>query len=107
MKIEVIELDGGVFALICECEDEKTIMKFNEMGYDGNGYTWDGILESISRLVFENVEDLSFSPEADSAMVTSANRDKLDTLAAEARKAFSTPDYLERVIENADPEHLE
>jgi hypothetical protein len=108
MNIDISELDENTFALVCECEDEDTIMRFNEMGYDGNGYTWHGILESISRLVFEGgAEDLSFSPEADSAMVTSPNKDRLETLASEARKAFTDSAYMERVIANADEEELE
>lgn len=104
MSASVSELEGG-YALTCEEVSETAELLFDDLGLEGNGHTWCGVFESLSRQLFgQNTSEFSFSPEADSVMILSKSKENLDILASEANKAFDDCDYLNRIIENATSE---
>ena len=108
LQTKIIELDDALFALTIECCDEETIKKFNEKGFEGNGYTWCGIIESIARLEFgDKSSSLSYSPEADSTMVIYKDKETLKNLELKVTEALKNSDYMKKVIENSNPEYMD
>ena len=107
-RIEVVKLSPGKHALTIACFDEEIVSRFREMGCEGNGYTWCGLVESAARILFgQQAETLSHSPTADSAMATSEDPAPLEIIAAHLRSAFHDDQKMAELIENANPEFLE
>ena len=104
LETEIFEIDDDVFALTVECFDQKAIKHFKKQGYEGNGYTWQGLTESIARLELDDkANDLCHTPGADEAMVTSDDEAILQLIETKIKMAFNNTDYMKKVIDNADP----
>ncbi|MCJ8330842.1 MAG: hypothetical protein HRT89_06355 [Lentisphaeria bacterium] len=107
LDIKVIDIDDR-FALIVECFDEQIIAEFQELGFDGNGYTWCGILESIARFISEDkAREILHTPEADNAMAIHNSKEYLEEIASKIRHAFEDSEYMKIVVQGADPEYIE
>ncbi len=108
VKTAVDDLGEGRYFLIVECLDEGAMVFFEEQGYDGNGYTWHAIVDALARSrLGSRYEDLSFSPEADNLMVTSADKRLLTELETAVSAEASSTQGLQRLLQRADPELLE
>lgn len=107
VRIEIQDHVDGELALIVECTDEDVISQFQKRGFEGNGYTWQGLVESALRLVALPGDQVSHSPEADGAMLRSRNRALLEAVADELRRAFAEEAAMEALLRNADPDRIE
>lgn len=107
ISTKVIELAGD-YALVVGSQDEAAIAFLRERGFEGNGYTWHGLVDSIARLrMSTEVPRLTWSPEADDLLVTCADEATLERLAALVTSFTQDELLLNSAIENADPELME
>jgi len=102
-----IALDDG-HGLLVGSTDPDTIEFFNDRGLDGNGYTWNGIVDSIARLEMPSEHGkLDWSPEADDLLVLSSDPDLLKRLETLVQQYVGDESMMERALENADPEMMD
>jgi hypothetical protein len=107
VSAKIVELNGG-YALVVGCHDKDAIEFLRSRGYEGNGYTWHGLVHSIARLrMCAELPLLKWSPEADDLLVISDDRKTLERLAAMVTSFAQDQSLLNSAIENADPELME
>ena len=107
IAISVCELDD-CFGLTVAGVGTETVEYFERRGLEGNGYTWDGVVDSIARLEMPECHDqISSSPEADDLLVTCNDRQVLERLAEQVRRYAADVALMDRAIEEADPDLLE
>ena len=108
LNVDIAEFTtSNAFALTIASGDEATIGFFNQLGFEGNGYTWDGILSTLARMKFsERLDELSFSPEAESALVHCRDPMLIEALATELRAICGNKSEMLRLIQSATRGYL-
>ena len=107
VETTLIELDGK-HGMIVGSEDPETVEFFHDRDLDGNGHTWNGVVDSIARLeMTAEYDKLDWSPEADDLLVLSADSDLLQRLSDLVQQYVSDESKMELALENADPEMID
>jgi hypothetical protein len=103
----LVEHENGTFSLVFD-DFDATAATFEEMGQEGGGYGWHGVVEALVRMKAPRVaKKLSYDPEASLFAVVSKDRRALATVAGLIRSAIADPQLLREAIENADPELMD
>lgn len=99
--------DDYIATFETDYDHDETVRWFEEQGLMGNGYTLDALIDSICRSELADVYDqLEFSPEADSALVSSRNETAIKRLVVLMKKMLSDPAAIRLALEKADPTAL-
>ena len=84
---------------------ESAVAVFEEMGYTGNGYTWDAVVDALIRMhASDLVDKLDYTSEGGMFCVESTDPEALKIVAQLLRKALQDTDLLREAIKNADKE---
>ena len=96
------------FSLVIDGNVEATREWFEERGFDGNGYSVHGLVDSIVRWKLpELFDELSFSPEADNLMITCDERGPLEEVQKAVEAVSTSESALQEAVDKADPECME
>ena len=106
---ELVEHENGQYSLILS--DNNFIAYapiFEEMGWEGGGYNWAGVADSLVRMKAPALaEKLSYDPEAGMFAAVSEDREALEQVGLLLRSAMNDPELLREAIEKADPERMD
>lgn len=103
----LVEDDDGNYSLTFS-DFDATAELFEEMGQEGGGYGWHGVVDALVRLKAPKLADrLSYDPEASTFVALSRDQDALRQVAELIRKAIADPKLLKQAIEKADPELMD
>lgn len=81
---------------------------FEEMGWDGGGYSWHGVVDALVRMKApELAAKLDYDPEASMFVALSDDPEVLAQVAGLMREALGNPALLREAIEKADPELMD
>jgi Immunity protein 51 len=87
---------------------DSTADTFEELGQDGGGYGWHGVVDALIRMKAPKLKrKLHFDPEASLFAVNSKDQDALKQVAELIREAINSPELLREAIQNADPELMD
>lgn len=99
--------DAGTYSLAFD-DFDPTAEVFEEMGQDGGGYGWHGVVDALVRMKAPKLKKkLQYDPEASLFVVFSKDRAALEQVAALMREALADPAVLREAIENADPDLMD
>src|SRR5947208_13835105 len=101
---QLVEHEDGTYRLLLT-DFDATAATFEEMGQEGGGYGWHGVVEALVRMKAPHIaKKLSYDPEASMFVAVSKDRRVLRKVAGLIRSAIDDPKLLKEAIENADPE---
>ena len=104
---QLVEHEDGTGSLLSS-DFDATAAVFEEMGQEGGGYGWHGVVEALVRMKAPRIaKKVSYDPEASMFVAVSKDRRALGTVAGLIRGAIADPQLLREAIENADPELME
>jgi Immunity protein 51 len=99
--------DDGTLSL-CFDDFDAAAEVFEEVGYEGGGYGWHGVVEALVAMRASKLKrQLRYDPEASMFCVVSRNRDALRAVAGLIRAAVADPALLREALGRADPEIME
>ena len=100
--------DNNGFGAYFEVGDDPTYEWLQEKGFDGNGYTVLGLIDSMCRLdLTTDAGKYEMEAEADNAWVYGQDKDAIERLIAKFEECTANADGINRLIENGDEEILE
>ena len=103
----LVELDGK-YGLLVESDDPATSEFFEQRGLEGNGYTWNGVVESIARLEMAGeCQKLDWSPEADSILILCSESEPLERLEQHIADYAGDDSKIESALAAANPEMMD
>ena len=101
---QIGEQEGGTYSLMFT-DFDATTATFEELGREGGGYGWHGVVEALVRLKAPHLaRRLTYDPEASMFVALSKDRHALETVAGLIRSAIADSRVLNEAIENADPD---
>jgi hypothetical protein len=99
--------EDGSYSL-CFDAFEATQAIFEEMGWDGGGYSWHGVVDALVQLKAPDLQEkLDYDPEASMFVALSEDQEALAQVAGLIREAIDDPTILREAIENADPDLMD
>ena len=104
---DLVESGDGTFSLCFE-DFDATADTFEEMGQEGGGYGWHGVVDALVRMKAPKLRrKLRYDPEASMFVALSKDWEALKQVAELIRGAIDDPALLKEAIENADPELMD
>lgn len=102
--IKILPQHQGRYCLtIMEPESNAVKALFEDLGLQGGGYTWEGIVSALLReRLPDRAGDISIGAEADNMYVHSADRALLETIAELVAEVASDPQKIEKLVETDD-----
>jgi hypothetical protein len=101
-EILIFESEDGRYCLNLVGTDDRTYELFKELERQGGGYTWEGIVTSLSELNTPNVlHKVDIGAEADNMYIYTAHRKTLEDIASLVRDACSDHSLLQKAIDHA------
>jgi hypothetical protein len=95
--------DGRYSPLLTEFDATASV--FEEMGQEGGGYGWHGVVEALVRMKAPGLaRKVKYDPEASMFVAYGKNRAALEKVAGLIRAAIQDAALLRQAVENADPE---
>ena len=99
-----LEHEDGTLSLAFR-DFDPTAATFEELGQDGGGYGWHGVVDALVRMKApELAKSLDYDPEASMFVALSRDRRALEAVAGLIRAAIADPALLKAAIEDADPD---
>ena len=99
--------EDGTFGLVFS-DFNGTAAVFEDMGYDGGGYGWHGVVDALVRMKAPKIlKKLRYDPEASELVVLSKDRNAIEQVAELIREAARDRELLRTAIGKADPELME
>jgi hypothetical protein len=81
---------------------------FEEMGYEGGGYGWHGVVDALVRRKLPRIaRDLEYDPEGSLFAALSDDPNALNEVAVLIQNAMADPALLRQALENADPDLMD
>ena len=97
---QLVEHDDGTCSLVFD-DFDATAATFEEMGQEGGGYGWHGVVEALVRMKAPELrKKIEYDPEASMFSAISKDRDALKQVAGLIRAAVKDPALLKQAIEN-------
>jgi hypothetical protein len=104
---KLIENEDGTYSLLLT-DFDRTAQTFEEMGQDGGGYGWHGVVDALVRMKAPKLKrKVRYDPEASMFVALSKDREALKQVAELIRSAIHEPALLKEAIEKADPELMD
>jgi hypothetical protein len=101
------ENEDGTFSLGFT-DFDGTAAIFAELGHEGGGYGWHGVVDALVRMKAPKVRrKLRYDPEASMFVVLSKDREAIRQVAALIRAAVDDPALLREAIAAADPDLMD
>jgi hypothetical protein len=105
MKIFMNEGNGKLCLTIMEPESDEVREFFEELGLQGGGYTWQGIVSAlVDGKLPDLADELEVDAEADNMWVYALERGHLERVAALVRSVASSPAMIRRIVEDEENE---
>lgn len=87
---------------------DPTLPTFERLGFEGGGYSWEGVARSAIRVHSPDLADrLKFDPEGSMFVAHGSDAAALKKLGRLLAQAFHDPKELERLVRAADPDWLD
>jgi len=100
----LIETSTGNFSLLLS-EFSPADQAFTEAGYEGGGYSWEGVAKYLVQSSAPELERrFNYDPEASMFCAYGDDRAALEALGALMSRAFHDLDVLRQILSAADPE---
>lgn len=80
---------------------------FEEAGFDGGGYAWEGVVRALVQMHAPKLKKLSYDPESSMFCVVSKDREAIEQVAALIQRVLADPAQLRDAIAHADPDIME
>ena len=104
-RLSVSKYPDGRYCLDLMDADERTQALFESRGFQGGGYTWEGIVRSLIEMrIPDALPQLSLGAEADNMYVYCSSRELLEDVAALIRAAIDDPQLMISAIEHGGEE---
>ena len=95
----IAEIAKGKFSYNYFNHRPEIIEFFESKGYQGGGYTWEGLARAGSELSGSKLLSLiEFDPEGDALYAYSSSRPALEELEAVVKRIAAEPDFLDKCI---------
>jgi hypothetical protein len=100
---QLVEHDGSCSLLFTDCLPTEGL--FEEMGQEGGGYGWHGVVDALVRMKAPHLKCLlDYDPEGSLFVALSEDREALGEVAGLIRASIAEPELLRESIRHADPE---
>jgi hypothetical protein len=104
---QLIEHDEGSCSLLFT-DFHPTEALFLEMGREGGGYGWHGVVDALVRMKAPHLAGLlDYDPEGSMFVALSEDREALGVVAGLIRASIADPDLLWEAIRHADPDLMD
>src|SRR5262249_12980086 len=104
---QLVAQEDGTYSLLLT-DFDRTAATFEEMGQEGGGYGWHGVVEALVRMRAPKLKrKVRYDPEASMFVAYSKDREALKQVAALIRDAIAQPALLKEAIAKADPELMD
>jgi hypothetical protein len=104
---EIFDRGDGTYSLGFD-DFDSTADVFEEMGYEGGGCGWHGVVDAlVRRKVPRLARNLEYDPEGSLFAALSDDPNALNEVAVLIRNALDDPALLRQALENADPDLMD
>jgi hypothetical protein len=98
--------DGTISLMITDFD--ATAEVFEEMGQEGGGYGWHGVVDALVRMKAPKIKKkIAYDPESSMFVAYSKDHKAIEQVGALIREAIQNPDLLREAIAKADPELMD